>query len=132
MTTMDSENEIYNSLLQVILPEDIFKYFEIIKVDVDSKTLNVYLDELDIKPKEYEGEKLTSKGFHAAAVIQDFPIRERTVMLHVRRRRWLVESTGKVVSRDWNVVAEGTRYTKGFASFLKELFGQSPDQWQKS
>jgi hypothetical protein len=116
----------------VILPEDIFKYFEIIKVDVDSKTLNVYLDELDIKPKEYEGEKLTSKGFHAAAVIQDFPIRERTVMLHVRRRRWLVESTGKVVSRDWNVVAEGTRYTKGFASFLKELFGQSPNQWQKS
>jgi len=129
---MDSGNEIYNSLLQVILPEDIFKYFEIIKIDVDSKVLNVYLDELDIKPKEYEGEKLTSKGFHASAVIQDFPIRERTVMLHVRRRRWLVEGTGKVVSRDWNVVAEGTRYTKGFASFLKELFGQSSNQWQKS
>lgn len=129
---MDSQNETYNTLLQVLLPEDIFNYFEIIKIDVDIKTLNVYLDELDIKPKEYEGEKLTSKGFHSAATIQDFPIRERTVMLHVRRRRWLVESTGKVVSRDWNVVAEGTRYTKGFASFLKELFGQSPNQWEKS
>ena len=129
---MDSQNEIYNSLLQVILPEEIFKYFEIIKIDVDSKTLNVYLDELDIKPIEYSGEKLTSKGFHTVAMIQDFPIRERAVILHVRRRRWLVESSGKVISRDWNVVAEGTRYTKGFASFLKELFGQSPDQWQKS
>lgn len=129
---MDSQNEIYNTLLQALLPEDIFKYFEIINIDVDSKTLNVYLDELDIKPVEYSGEKLTSKGFHVEATIQDFPIRERAVILHVRRRRWLVESTGKVVSRDWNVVAEGTRYTKGFASFLKELFGQSPDQWQKS
>ncbi|MDO8997449.1 MAG: hypothetical protein Q7U77_12545, partial [Sediminibacterium sp.] len=79
----------------------------------------VYLDERDIKPTGYSDKKLTSKGFHSESVIQDFPIRDKAVFLHVRRRRWLVEPDGEVVSKDWDSVAEGTRYTKSFADFLK-------------
>lgn len=50
------------------------------------------------------------------------------VYLHVRKRKWLVNSSGQIISRDWDLVAKGARSTKGFASFLKELFGQLPDQ----
>jgi len=49
------------------------------------------------------------------------------VMLHVRRRRWLVEELNKVISRDWDLVAEGTRYTQGFATFLKGIIGYLPN-----
>ena len=74
-------------------------------------------------------EKVSSKGFHSEVVIQDFPIRDKKVFLHVRRRRWLVESTNKIVSRDWNTVAKGTRLTGEFAAFLKGLFGYLPNKF---
>ena len=81
------------------------------------------MDELNIKPSIYEKEKLISKGFHDTVIINDFPIRDKAMFLHVRRRRWLVESSGMVVSRDWDAVAKGTGLTKGFATFLKGIFG---------
>ncbi len=91
-------------------------------------SIDVFLDEKFIKPERYKGDKLTSKGFHQAITIQDFPIRERIVYLHVRCRRWIIERTNEIVSSELDTVEKGTRYTKGFASFLKELFGQLPDQ----
>ncbi|RXQ94502.1 transposase [Ancylomarina salipaludis] len=125
---MDSTKDHYKLLLQAILPEEIFNYFEITQVIIDTKRLDVHLDELHQSPEEYSSEKLISKGFQSAVIIQDFPIRERMVYLHVRKRKWLVCSTGQVISRNWDLVAKGARYTKGFASFLKELFGELPDQ----
>ena len=123
---MKAQEEQYQSLVKLLLPTEIFDYFEIIKIDSDPSAIQVYLDEQVIKPEQYSNEKLTSKGFHPESVIQDYPLRDKAVFLHVRRRRWLVDSTKEIVSRDWNSVAEGTRYTQGFADFLKELFGQLP------
>jgi len=120
---MDSKNEQYNIILRALLPQDIFDYFEILKVDIDDKSIDVYLDELNHPPSECSKEKLISKGFYDSVAIQDFPIRERAVYLHVRRRKWLIESSGKVVSKSWDLAAKGSRYTKGFATFLKELLG---------
>lgn len=123
---MIAQDEHYQSLLKLILPSEIFDYFEIVHIVSDEREIHFHLDEQDIKPSIYAGQKLTSKGFHPSSIIQDFPLRDKAVFLHVRRRRWLIESTTEVVSRDWKTVAEGTRYTIGFADFLKELFGQLP------
>lgn len=125
---MDSMNDQYNQLLKALLPVEIFSYFEITQVQVCADRLDVYLDELNLPPLEYQNQKLLSKGFYPAAEVQDFPIRERAVFLHVRRRKWQDEFTGHIVSNTWDTVAEGTRYTKGFASFLKDVFGFSPHQ----
>lgn len=129
---MDSNNEQYNELLKALLPEEIFTYFELIKVEVQEQAINVYLDELNLAPEGYRNIKLISKGFYPSITVQDFPIRERAVYLHVRRRKWQVESTGEIISNTWDTTAKGTRYTKGFASFLKEVFGQLPGQQPKS
>lgn len=45
-----------------------------------------------------------------------FPINEYRSILHVRRRRWK-DAEGKSVSKDWQLVADGTRYSKEFAAF---------------
>jgi hypothetical protein len=79
----------------------------------------------------YQSEKLISKGFHASAVIQDFPIRESALFLHVRRRKRQVESSGDIISGEWDITSRGARYTKGFSAFLKELLGQLPGEQQK-
>jgi hypothetical protein len=125
---MTTQQDHYKELVKLLLPEEIFDYFEITNMVVQDRSVSVFLDERDIKPEAFSGQKLTSKGFHPESIIQDFPIRNKAVFLHVRRRRWLVEPTNEVVSRDWDSVAEGTRYTRSFADFLKGLFGQLPHQ----
>ena len=119
--TMTATAELYQDLLKLVLPSELFDYFEITDLKVEDQSVHVFFDERDIKPTVCQGQKLTSKGFHQQSIIQDFPLRNKAVFLHVRRRRWLVESTKEVVSRDWDSVGEGTRYTKSFAAFLKGL-----------
>lgn len=125
---MSTSDEQFQLLLKAVLPEEIFQYFEITRVLVNDTTIDVHVDELNQPPIEYKDFKLISKGFHPSVMIQDFPIRKRSVYLHVRRRKWQVESTGEIVSNQWDTTAHGTRYTKGFADFLKGIFGQLPHQ----
>jgi hypothetical protein len=120
---MSTNNDQYRALIQLLLPKEIFDYFNLQKLEVTGNEIHAYLDEENIVPESYEEEKLISKGFHSSITIQDFPIRDKLMFLHVRRRRWQVESTGKVVSRDWDTVAKGTRLTKDFATFLKGILG---------
>ena len=123
---MSAAKDHYQELVKLFLPTELFDYFEITDLVVQDRSVTVFLDEKDVKPLAYSGQKLTSKGFHPESILQDFPIRDKAVFLHVRRRRWLVEPTKEVVSRDWNSVAEGSRYTKSFADFLKGILGQLP------
>jgi hypothetical protein len=115
-------------LAKHVLPPEIFRYFELIKIEPEGRELHLYLEELHEYPDGYSRSELLSKGFHDEVVIKDFPIREKPAFLHVRRRRWLEKATGKTVSRDWKLVAEGTHYTQGFASFLKGFIGYLPDK----
>ena len=105
----------------MMLPEVLVDYFEITKADKKGEVLHLYFTELNIIPEEFASDKLVSKGFHNEITIQDFPLRGFQVYLHITRRRWLNETTSQVVSRDWDLVAKGTRLTGEFAAFLKEL-----------
>ena len=125
---MKSQSGQYSILIKALLPEEVFDYFEIVKVDIQDKIINVHLDELNQTPKEHSNEKLISKGFHEASNFQDFPIRDKAVYLHVRRRKWQIESSGQIISRQWDLSAKGSRYTKDFATFLKGLLGYLPNK----
>lgn len=113
--------ESYVDLLKLLLPEIIVDYFELSSFKKIDEQLHLYLREINSIPKEYRDSKLSSKGFFEEVTIQDFPIRGQQVYLHITRRRWLNEDTAKVVFRDWNLVANGTRLTHEFAFFLKEI-----------
>jgi hypothetical protein len=113
-------------LAKHILPEEIFTCFTLVDIKEDGNTLHFYLEELNVLPEAYLGEDMESKGFHRECEIKDFPLRDKALYLHVRRRRWLNRSTGEAVSRDWNLGAGGTHYTQSFASFLKGFIGYLP------
>jgi hypothetical protein len=125
---MPTDDSHLNSLLRLLLPPEIFEYFEITDIDIREKEVHVHLDEKNIKPEGYELVKLISKGFHKSITIQDFPIRDKAMFLHIRRRRWFSESTNKTVERDWELVAKGTRLTKEFATFLKGIYRELSDK----
>lgn len=126
---MEATHEQLLNILELILPKEILQYFTVTNLTTQAKEVHLYLDERNEVPDELKGEKLISKGFHPEAVIQDFPLRNKALYLHVRRRKWEVESSKKIVSRSWNLSAEGTRYSNEFAAFLKGLLGYLPDKF---
>jgi len=110
------------SIANLLLPEVLISYFEMTKHEVKEEEIHFYFTESNAVPEEFKEDKLHSKGFFSEATVQDFPIRGKNVFLHITRRRWVTESTGKVVTRDWQLVAKGTRITSDFATFLKEIY----------
>lgn len=108
-------------ILSFILPAELHNYFEIVGIEKSNNSFVIYLEEKNISPQEYEGEKLESKGFYDPIMVQDFPLRGKACFLNVKRRRWTVLSSGKTVSRNWSLIAGGTRITQEFASFLKGI-----------
>jgi len=113
--------ENYIDLLKLVLPAMIVEHFDLIKSHQNGERLELYFEEKNIPPQEFENRQLASKGFHKEVVVQDFPLRGKFVYLHVKRRRWTDKESGEIVQRDWNMVSKGTRMTEEFASFLKEI-----------
>ena len=130
----------YITLVKYMLPQEMTTYFDLVKVEEDvyydkskgspengsegEQRLHLYLDERAIKPKGRED--LLPNGFFEESCVNDFPIREYRTILHIRRRRWK-DADGKSFSRDWDLIAQGTRFSKEFAIFLKEYLGYIPD-----
>jgi len=111
-------------ILQYILPQEILEYFDVTKITTDEKDkLVIWLDEKNQLPEQLPKAEYESKGFTAASKIQDFPIRGRAVILRVRRRKWIHKPTNKIYLNTWKLATEGTKYTKEFGAFLKELPG---------
>lgn len=124
------KEDINQTLLELILPEGILEYFNIVGLEkgesgkyVYDKTLIIYLEEKNKIPEEYKTHKYKASGFMQPRLINDYPIRNMLVTLNVKRRRWDVEidNQTKKVSRDWNLVAQGTRMSAEYAAFLKEI-----------
>lgn len=109
------------SVLELFLPEGILTYFDVTSVAKSADGYTIHLAEKNLHPTEFVGQKLVSKGFLDEITVSDFPIRGKACFLKVRRRRWLNEDMSKIVARDWELVAKGTRMTKEFAAFLKGM-----------
>ena len=69
---------------------------------------------------------MESKGFLPPVHLEDFPIRELSAYLVVRRRKWIDIQTGKTYSNSFKLTAQGTSYTQEFGAFLKEVAGYYP------
>ncbi len=106
------------TLAQVVLPSEVLDNFEIINLESSETEIHIHLDE-----KMYDALRsdvhFESKGFIPAVSITDFPIRDHKVILHFRRRKWVDIRTGKSFILPLKIAAEGTRYSKEFADFLK-------------
>jgi hypothetical protein len=108
-------------LANYLLPDGFLDYFEIIKDETQNDRVHFYLEEKSIVPEEYQSEKSQSKGFSPESTVENFLLRGKPVLFHIEFRRWTLLTTGKIVKRDWDLIAKGTRITSEFASFLKDV-----------
>jgi hypothetical protein len=109
------------NIIELLFPEGLLEYFEVTDYKKTSQKIHFYLKEKNIIPEEYQIGELLSNGFYAEVIIEDFPLRAQQVDLHIKRRRWIEKVSKTTVSRDWKLVAKGTRMTQEFASFLKDI-----------
>ena len=110
-------------ILSHILPREFVEHFDLKDIESKEGSLCFYLDEKYVLPPDHQDKEIESYGFTSAIKLYDFPIRENKVTLYVRRRRWRDKSSGKIYTRQWDLKAYGTSYTKEFAAFLKEMLG---------
>lgn len=116
---------IEKSILELILPDGILKWFNLAGGDKDENDLRIILEEKNIPPikEEWKGKKIISKGFKEIT-ITDFPIRGRRTLLTFRRRYWQAEGQKELLKRDIQLNFPGTQLEKEFADFLKEDGGR--------
>lgn len=124
------ETNILAQLAKLVLPEEILERFEITQIETDERdifamSMTIHLDER-MNANLQESEEYESLGFMEAVSINDFPIRDHKVILKLRRRRWKNKHTGKSFVQQISVTEKGTRYSKEFAAFLKETYGNIP------
>lgn len=124
-----SPQDIYKSLVGMILPDEILNFFDVVdfrEVKTGStilngypeKELHIYLDESDMMHRNEDGYK--SNGFTEECIVHDFPIRDRKAILHVRRRRWITpDGHNEVLDYGELLGAKGTKLSREFATFLK-------------
>ena len=117
-------------LARLVLPTEILDYFDIVKIeteesDIDAMSMTIHLDER-MDTHLQESDEYESKGFMDAVCITDFPIRDHKVILMLRRRRWKNIETGGTFVDHISITESGTRYSKEFAAFLKETYGDIP------
>ena len=108
--------------MQLMVPEGLLDYFQVVRLEKGISGYEFYFDEMNIALGQYKKEDLSSKGFYNEESMNDFPLRGNKCVLKLRRRKWIEKSSGKIVNRDWSIVAKGMRITEEFATFLKELY----------
>lgn len=111
----------YDIFLRFIFPDGLFDYFEMKEFKEQKDKVEIYFEELNFHPEEYNGDKLESKGFYDEVRMYDYPMRGRSCVLFIKKRRWYNHTQSKYVTRNWKLMAEGTQISKEFASFLKAM-----------
>ena len=125
------DNAQLSMLASLVLLPSILDFFDVTGMDVEvvdpkpgdfyTQVVHIYLDEKDNRTDKFK--ELRPNGFTEPTAIEDFPIRDRKMVLHVRRRRWLDKENHNVIINPYPLVHEGTRYSEEFAAFLKEMYG---------
>ena len=132
-----TQAKLYEHYLSFFLPEGMLDFFELVWMETESLTsresqkdiaytgvLHIHLDERDSRTEAQQD--LRPNGFTEPAIMSDFPVRDRRVELHIRRRRWLTPDGRSVILNIYPLVAEGTRYSVAFAEFLKKNLDTTP------
>jgi len=83
------------------------------------ESLLYYFDERINTPEWYNKSELLSHGFTEYKSTFDLPIRNKIFQIKIKTRRWLVKSTGKVISNELEIIEKWTKNTKDLAFFLK-------------
>ena len=119
-----------NTILRLIVPEEIIKSFDLIEIKESATFTELYLEEKkELIPTLLEGEEVTLDGFCNPLSLLSFPLKAVPTYLVIKRRRWKKKGGGTHYSNDYYFNHPNIKATKEFAAFLKEVHGHTPDEY---
>ena len=140
--TEDKELKLYKFFADFFLPAGMLDYFELERMVESSPSretiakgaeyssiLDIYLKELD--NRDGSQQDLQMNSYTEYTTIEGFPIRDRKVRLHIRRRRWLDKDGKSIIISAYRIKEDGSRYSPEFAAFLKEAHGLDTSHGEK-
>lgn len=109
-------------VLKRVFPEVITDNFEFTDYKESDSVIEYGLDEREyMSCDDYKKGTVSPYGFTEPKTIQDFPIRGRSVYLHIRRRKWIDRSTGEIFTYTYyNLTEAGTKLSPKFVVFFSE------------
>jgi hypothetical protein len=123
--------ELLYGVVALLLPDGVLDHFEIVKLDEEDapvpadgsftpykRKVHLYLDERDERTAE-ELMALRPNGFTEYTMVTDYPVRNRLLTLHMRRRRYISPDDKNTILCIYPLKAKGTSISPEFASFLK-------------
>jgi predicted transcriptional regulator len=127
------EKALYQELLKLIVPKEITDNFELIEIVERTNMITLSFEEITSRiPKALIGKEVVLDGYLNQLELQTFPLKDKTVYIALRRRRWKEKGDSKQsYSNTYELHVEGMKTTKEFGAFLKEEFGLQPDEYNK-
>lgn len=123
--------ELLYGVVALLLPDGVLDHFEIVKLDEEDapvpadgsytpykREVHLYLDELDERRSE-ELTALRPNGFTEYTMVTDYPVRNRLLTLHMRRRRYISPDDKNTILCIYPLKAKGTSISPEFAAFFK-------------
>lgn len=92
-------------------------------VEIKKEYWLIDFEEKNELPVGYNVADYESKGFMESKLIQDFPLRGKSVYFRIKKRRWRHKLTGSVIKRDFSFIADGSKFTQELSDFLKDGSG---------
>lgn len=113
-------------IIKYMLPNGMLDHFEITNlsesIDPESQVtvLRIDLEEINEIPEGFNKEEYESKGFYPITIINDFPLRDKAVVLALKRRRWRHKVNRTEIHSNYSFIATGAKITQDLSDFLKE------------
>ena len=127
------KEELIYSIIELIAPGEISKNFDIVFINEKSNSITIIFEEKNyLIPKELKGKETVSDGFLNPVELQTFPLKDKSVYLLIKRRRWKEQGKhGTSYSNTYNLYRKGMKTTKEFGDFLKEELRLRPSEYNK-
>ncbi|MDY0202414.1 MAG: hypothetical protein RBR40_15650 [Tenuifilaceae bacterium] len=128
-----NEQGLFMDLVKLIAPPEVVNNFDFTEIQETSKNiLLVFTEKKDQVPQELKGKEVVLDGYLNKLELQTFPLKDKSVFIVIRRRRWKEKGSKKPgISNDYKLHEEGIKTTKEFGAFLKEELGLQPDEYNK-
>jgi len=127
------EKRALEGLVSLIAPGAISENFELKEIKEDAVSITIYFEEKsDLIPEALRDKEVIMNGFLNPVELQTFPLKDKSVYLSIRRRRWKEKGKNKKsYSNEYDLYREGMKTTKEFGDFLKEELRLEPDEYNK-
>ena len=96
--------------------------FEMVRFERTEQFYDIWLDEKKkLSDEDCHNPNIVALGYTDYVTVQDYPMRDRPVYLHMRKNKWWDRKTNEIFSYNLELpYEEGTRLRAEFVAFLKD------------